>query len=163
MKKVGLGILACFSMGMPMDAAAIDDYVGYSLDAVKSSDNGENNTSAGFLSMISARPNEYYGWEVQGGILGEVGSYSVSGEADFCIVGLMPLGDSGIKLYGKAGGDATYSSGSVYHSGLTYGAGVEYQLGKDAVRLGFQHLDVGKYPSFSTKLIGITLLFSLKK
>jgi hypothetical protein len=163
MKTVGLGILACFSMGMTMDAAAIDDYVGYSLDAVKSSDNGENHSSAGFLSMLSARPNEYYGWEVQAGILGKTGSYSASGEADFCIAGFVPLGNSGIKLYGKAGADATYSSTSVYHSGLTYGAGVEYQLGKDAVRLGFQHLDVGKSPSFSTNLIGVTLLVGLRK
>jgi hypothetical protein len=161
MKKVVLVILACFSIGMTMNAVALEDYVGFSLDAVKSSENGENNSSAGFTSMISARPNKYYGWEVQGGILGKTGRYSASGEADFSIAGFVPFGESGINLYGKAGVVSIYSSGSVFHTDLTYGAGVEYLRGKGVVRLGFQHFNVGKSPSLSTKLIGVTVLVKL--
>jgi len=161
MKKVALVILACFSTGMTMNAVALEDYVGFSLDAVKSSENGVNNSAAGITAMISARPNEYYGWEVQGGILGKTGPYSASGEADFCIAGFLPLGNSNINLYGKAGGVATYSSGGVYNSGLTYGAGVEYLGGKSVVRLGFQSFDVGNSSSLNTKLIGITYLVKL--
>src|SRR5450759_1175824 len=63
MKKIALVILACFSIGMTMNAVALEDYVGFSLDAVKSSENGVNNSSAGFTGMISARPDEYYGYE----------------------------------------------------------------------------------------------------
>jgi hypothetical protein len=163
MKKVALVILACFSIGMTMNAVALEDYVGFSLDSVKSSQNGVNNSSAGLTSMISARPNKYYGWEVQGGILGKIGPFSASGEADFSIAGFVPLGDSGINLYGKGGVDAIYSSGSVFKTGLTYGAGVEYQHGQGIVRLGFQHSNVGKSPSFSTKLIGVTFLVKLGK
>jgi len=161
MKKVALVLLACFSLGMTMNAEALEDYVGFSLGAVKSSENGINNSSAGFTSMISARPNEYYGWEVQGGILGKTGRYSASGEADFCIAGFVPLGNSGINLYGKAGVASIYSSGSIFHTDLTYGAGVEYQRGKGIARLGFQHFNVGKSPSLSTKLIGVTFLVKL--
>ena len=163
MKTVVLVMLACFSIGMTMNAFALEDYVGFSLDAVKSSENGVDNTSAGVTSMISARPNEYYGWEVQGGILGKVGSYSASGVADFCIAGFVPLANSGINLYGKAGLASTYSSTSVFNTDLTYGAGVEYQRGKGIVRLGIQHFNVGKSPSFSAKMIGITFLVKLDK
>ncbi|MGA7748697.1 MAG: hypothetical protein WCA63_00985 [Gallionella sp.] len=149
-----------------MNAAALDDFVGLSLDSVKSSENGVNNSSAGFTGMISARPNEYYGYEVQGGIFGKIGPFSSSGEVDFSIVGFLPLGDSGINLYGKGGVDAFYSSGNVDNNGLTYGAGIEYQRGKGAVRLGFQHFDVGnstQSPSLSTRLIGVTFLVKLDK
>jgi opacity protein-like surface antigen len=163
MKKVVLIILACCGIGFTMNAVALEDYVGFSLDAVKSSESGVNDSSAGITAMISARPNDYYGWEVQGGILGKTGRYSASGEADFSIAGFLPFGNSGINLYGKAGGVATYSSGSVYHSGLTYGAGVEYLRGKGAVRLGVQYFDTGKSPSLSTKLIGVTILVKLDK
>ena len=163
MKKIALVILACFSIGMTMNAVALEDYVGFSLDAVKSSENGVNNSSAGFTGMISARPNEYYGYEVQGGILGKIGPYASNAEVDFSMAGFLPLGNSGINLYGKAGVDGIYTSGNVYNSGLTYGAGVEYQRGRGAVRLGFQHFNVGKSPSLSTKLIGVTFLVKLDK
>ena len=163
MKKVVLVILACFSIGMTMNAVALEDYVGFSLDAAKSSENGVNNSSAGFTGIISARPNEYYGYEVQGGTFGKIGPFSSNGEADFSIAGFLPLGDSGINLYGKAGVDAIYSSGNIFDTGLTYGAGVEYQRGNGAVRLGFQHFNVGKSPSLSTKLIGVTFLVKLDK
>ncbi|MGC2049557.1 MAG: hypothetical protein WA635_13235 [Gallionella sp.] len=161
MKKVALVTLACCSFGMAMNAVALEDYVGFSLNAVKTSDNGVNNSAAGITTMISARPNEYYGWEVQGGILGKTGSYSASGEADFCIAGFVPLGKSNFNLYGKAGGVATYSSGGVYNSGLTYGAGAEYLRGKSVFRLGYQNFNVGKSTSLNTQLIGISLLFKL--
>jgi hypothetical protein len=166
MKKVVLIMLACFSFGTAMEASALDDYVGFSLYSVKSSESGVNNTAAGFTGMISARPNEYYGYEVQGGVLGKIGPFSSSGEADFSIAGFLPLGGSGINLYGKAGLDDVYSSGNVNNEGLTYGAGVEYQGGKDIVRLGFQHFNVGNStlsPSLSTNLIGVTFLFKLDK
>jgi len=161
MKIVALVLLACCGIGMNMNALALEDYVGFSLDAVKTNDNGVNDSSAGITTMLSARPNKYYGWEVQGGILGKVGPYSASGEGDFCIAGFVPLGNSYINLYGKAGGVATYSSGSVYKSGLTYGAGVEYAGGNHAVRLGYQNFNVGKSPALNTNMIGITLLVKL--
>ena len=166
MQKVVLVILACFSFGLTMGASALDDYVGFSLYSVKSSESGASNTSAGFTGMISARPNEYYGYEVQGGILGKIGPFSSSGEADFSIAGFLPLGGSGINLYGKAGVDDVYSSQNVNNQGLTYGAGVEYQGGKGIVRLGFQHFNVGNNTpprSLSTNLIGVTYLFKLDK
>lgn len=146
MKKVALAIIACLSTGMTTNAVALEDYVGFSLDAVKSSENGMDTSSAGVTSMISARPNEYYGWEVQGGILGKVGSYSTSGEADFCIAGFLPLGDSGINLYGKGGLATTYSSGNVFYTDSTYGAGVEYMRGKGVLRVGIQQFNVGRTP-----------------
>jgi len=144
-----------------MNALALEDYVGFSLDAVKTSENGVSNSAAGITTIISARPNEYYGWEVQGGILGKTGQYSASGEADFCIAGYVPLGNSNINLYGKAGGVATFSSGGVYNSGFTYGSGIEYLSGKSVFRLSFQELDVGKSPTLSTRLIGITFMVNL--
>jgi opacity protein-like surface antigen len=163
MKKVVLVILACCSIGMAMNAVALEDYVGFSAGAVKSSENGVNNSSAGFTGLISARPNEYYGYEEQVGIFGKAGPFSLNAEGDFSVVGFLPLGDRGINLYGKAGVDAIYSSKNVFNTGFTYGAGVEYQHGKGAVRLGFQHFNVGKSPSLSTKLIGVTFLVKLDK
>jgi hypothetical protein len=163
MKNVVLAILACYGIGMTMNALALEDYVGFSLGAVKSSENGQDNSSAGFTVMISARPNEYYGYEVQGGIFGETGKYSVSGEMDYSMAAYLPLGSSGINLYGKVGADGIYSSGNVSSTGWTYGAGVEYLRGKGIVRLGFQHFDLGKNPSLSTKLVGVTFLVRLDK
>jgi hypothetical protein len=161
MKKATLLVLACLCIGMSMNAIALEDFVGFSLNEVKTSDNGVDNTAAGITTLISARPNKYYGWEVQGGILGKNGAYTVSGEADFCIAGFVPLGNSNVNLYGKAGGIATFSSGGVYNSDLTYGAGVEYMSDKGVFRLGFQNFNLGKHPSLSTKLIGITYMFKL--
>jgi hypothetical protein len=161
MKKVALAILACFSMGMTMDAVALEDYLGFSLGAVKSSDNGVDYSSAAFSSILSARPNKYYGWEVQGGLLGQIGPYSVTGEADFCIAGFLPLGKSGINLYGKAGVDALFSSGKIFNTDLTYGAGVEYQDGKSILRLGYQHFNVGDSPEISAELFAITMMLKL--
>lgn len=111
--------------------------------------------------MISARPNPYYGYEVQGGIFGKIGPFSSSGEVDFSVAGFLPFGQSGINLYGKAGVDDFYSSQNVNNEGVTYGGGIEYQHGKVAVRLGLQHFNVGNNalsPSLSTKLIGVTFL-----
>jgi hypothetical protein len=161
MKKVALVLLACFGIGMAMNAVAADDYTGFSLDAVHSSENGVNNSSAGFTGLFSARPNEYYGYEVQGGIFGKVGPFSSNGEIDFSVAGFLPLGGSGFNLYGKAGVDDFYSSENANNQGLTYGASVEYQRGKGAIRLGFQHFNVGNNtlsPSLSTNLNGVTFL-----
>lgn len=161
MKNLLRAILACFSLGVAMNAAALEDYVGYSLGAVKSSKDGVNHTSPGFTGMISARPNNYYGWEVQSGMIGRVGKYAASGEADFSLAGFAPLGNSGINLYAKAGPDVIYSSGGVFATGLTYGAGVEYQGGNNIFRLGVQHFNIGKSPSLSANLIGVTLMVKL--
>lgn len=154
-------MLACCSAGIATNAAALEDYAGFSVNAAKTSDFGENNTSAGFTGLISARPNAYYGYEEQFGLIGKAGPYSLNAEGDFSLAGFLPLGDSGINLYGKAGADAIFSSGNVFNTGFTYGAGVEYLRGKDAVRLGFQHFNVGKSPSYSTRLIGITFMLKL--
>jgi len=161
MKKAARVILACFSIGTAMNAAALEDYVGFSLNEVDTNVTGAENPAAGVTVIISARPNAYYGWEVQGGVLGRTGQYSASGMADFCIAGYAPLSKSNINLYVKAGGAATYSSGGVYNSDLTYGAGIEYLRASSVFRLGFQYLDVGKYTSLSSKMIGMTLLVKL--
>lgn len=161
MKNLLRTVLACFSLGMMMNAVALEDYVGYSLGAAKSSKDGVNHTSPGFFGMISARPNEYYGWEVQSSMIGRVGKYAASGEADFSLAGFAPLGNSGINLFAKAGPDVIYSSGGVYATGFTYGAGAEYQNNNNILRLGIQHFKVGKSPSRSTNLIGITLMVKL--
>jgi hypothetical protein len=163
MKKTALSILACLGMAITMNAVALEDYVGFSLGAVKSSVSGVDDTSPAVTTMISARPNKYYGWEVQAGLLGKTGPFSASGEADFSVAGFLPLGNSGINLYAKGGADAIYSSGSVFRTGLTYGAGVEYQGSKGIVRLGVQHFDIGKSPSFGAQMIGVTVLVKLGK
>lgn len=161
MKNILRVVLACFSLGMMMNAVALEDYAGYSLGAVKSSADGVNHTSPGFSGMISARPNQYYGWEVQSSMIGRVGKYAASGVVDFSLAGFVPLGNSGINLYAKAGPDAIYSSGGVFATGLTYGAGVEYQGGNNIFRLGIQHFNIGKSPSLGANLIGVTLMVKL--
>lgn len=161
MKKAARVLLACVGICTATSAVATDVYTGFSLDAVRSSESGINNSSGGVTALISARPNPYYGYEVQGGIFGKIGPFSSSGEADFTVAGFLPLGQSGINLYGKAGVDDFYSSQNVNNEGVTYGAGIEYQHRKGAVRFGFQHFNVGNgtlSPSLSTKLIGITFL-----
>lgn len=167
MKKVALVLLACFGICITVNAFAADTYAGISLDAVRSRYNGVNNSSSGFTVLLSARQNEHYGYELQGGLFGKVGPFSSNGEIDLSVIGFLPLDDSGFNLYGKAGVNDFVSSSSLSHGninnvGLTYGAGVEYQRGKGAARLGIQHFNVGNNtlsPSLSTNLIGITFLF----
>ena len=164
MNKVVLVILACF--GLATNAAALEDYIGFSLNAAKSSENGIDNSSGGIAAMISARPNQYYGYEVQAGMFGRAGPFSSNGEADFSVAGFLPLADSGIDVYGKVGVDSVYSTGNLFKTGFTYGAGVEYLRGKGGVRFGFQHFDVGnatQSPSLSTRLIGMTFMLKLDK
>ena len=163
MKKAVLAMLAGLGIGMAMNAVALEDYVGVTLDAVRSGENGVNDRSAGFTGMISARPNRYYGYEVQGGVFGRIGAYSANSEADFAVAGFLPLAGSGINLYGKAGVDTVYSSGNVFNTGLTYGAGVEYQRGESVLRLGYQHFNAGQSPSSGARLVGITFLVKLDK
>lgn len=165
MKKTVLVLLACFGIGMTMNAFAVDTYVGISLDAVQSRYKGTNNSSAGFTGLFSVRLNEHYGYELQGGIFGKVGPFSHNGEIDLSIVGFLPLDERSLYLYGKAGVNDFFSSSSgvnVDNPGLTYGAGVEYRHSKGAVRLGFQHFNVGNNivsPHLSANLIGVTFLF----
>lgn len=164
MKKAALLMFACF--GIPLNAAALEDYVGASLDAIRSSENGASNSGGGIGTMISARPDRYYGYEVQARLFGKAGSYSTNAEADFSIAGFLPLADSGIDLYGKAGVDSVYSAGNIFNTGLTYGAGIEYLGHKSGIRLGFQHFNVGNgnlSPTLSTRVIGITYLVKLGK
>ena len=154
-------ILACCGIAISIDAIALEDYIGFSADAVKSSGNGVNHTAAGLTGLISARPSRYYGYEEQIGVLGKVGPYSSNAEVDFALAGFLPFGGSGLDLYGKAGAVAAYSSGNVFNTGYTYGAGVEYLYSKGVIRLGLQHFNVGKSPSLATKLVGIAFLFKL--
>jgi opacity protein-like surface antigen len=161
MKNLLGGMLACFCMGLAMNAAALQDYAGYSLGAVRSSNDGTRKTSPGFTGMISARPNNYYGWEVQGGILGKAGKYAASGEIDFALAGFAPLGNSGVNLYAKAGPDAMFSSGGVFATGFTCGAGLEYQGRNNIARLGIQHFSIGKAPSLGANLAGLTFMVRL--
>ena len=163
MNKVVLVILACCGIGVTMNAVALEDYAGFTLGAVKSSENGVNESSPGFTVMISARPNQYYGYEVQGGIFGNTGKYSASGMIDYSMAAYLPLFGTGINLYGKAGADLIYSSTNVSNADWTYGAGVEYQGGKGIVRLGIQHFNLGKNPVIDTRLAGITVLIKLDK
>jgi opacity protein-like surface antigen len=166
MKKITLVLLAWFGIGMTMNAVAGEGSVfsGFSLDSAQSTENGVKNSSFGFTGLASFRPNEYYGVELQGGYLGKSGPFTTNVEVDLSAVGLLPLGDSGFKLYGKAGVADVYSSLSAVTAnnlGLTYGAGVEFQRNKGAIRLGFQHFNVGNNtlsPSLSTNLIGITFM-----
>ena len=163
MKKAALAMLACCGVGFAMNAAALEDYVGFTLGAVQYSENGENSSSPGLTALISARPNQYYGYEVQGGIFGKTGKYSASGMIDYSMAVYLPLFGSGINLYGKAGADLIYSSTNVSNADWTYGAGVEYQGGKSVVRLGIQHFNLGKNPVIDTRLVGVTVLIKLEK
>lgn len=165
MKKIALVLFAWFGIGMAMNAVAddiFDIFTGLSLDSAQSTQNGAKNSSAGFTGILSTREiGKYYGFEVQGGYFGKSGPFTSNVEADLSVVGLLPLGASGFKLYGKVGAADVFSSMSVNNLGLTYGAGVEYRRNRTALRLGFQHFKVGNNtlsPSLSTNLIGVTVL-----
>jgi len=142
---------------------AVEVYTGASLNAARSTFNGVKNNSAGITGLLSARyPGKYYGFEIQGGYFGRSGPYSANAEVDLCAVGLLPLGSSGIVLYGKAGAADVLSSSIANNANLTYGGGVELQVKNTAVRLGAQHFSVGlgsRTSSVRTNLIGVTLLF----
>jgi hypothetical protein len=164
MKKIALATLV--SLGMLSMNAFADSavYNGLSLDYIRSTWNGMNNDSSALTILRSVRPNEHYGYEMQFGLFGNSGPFTSNAFVDLSAIGFVPLSDRGLKLYGKAGLVDVYSRGSLgtaNNLGLTYGAGFEFPLDNGAIRVGFQHFNVGNStlsPSLSTNLIGLTIL-----
>lgn len=163
MKKISLVILMALGMFSMNAFADSDTYNGFSLTYVQSSQNGVSDSTTGVAILRSVRSTEYYGYEMQFGLFGNIGSYSTNGFVDLSAIGLLPLSEGGFNLYGKAGLADAYSSGSsggANNFGLTYGAGVEFKRDIGKVRLGFQHINVGNgtlSPQHSTFLFGLTL------
>jgi hypothetical protein len=160
MKKIALATLVSLGM-LSMNAFADGDaYNGLSLDYVRST----QNDSSALTILKSVRPNEHYGYEMQFGLFGNSGPFTSNAFVDLSAIGFVPLSDRGLKLYGKAGLVDVYSRGSLgtaNNLGLTYGAGFEFPLDNGAIRVGFQHFNVGNNtlsPSLSTNLIGLTIL-----
>ena len=149
-----------FSMNAFADS---DTYNGFTLAYVQSSQNGVSDSTTGITILRSKRLNVHYGYEMQFGLFGNIGSYSTNGFVDLSALGLLPLGESGFNLYGKAGLADVYSrgsSGAANNIGLTYGAGFEFKRDIGKVRVGFQHLNVGNgtlSPRHSTFMFGLTL------
>jgi opacity protein-like surface antigen len=163
MKKISFAVLLATGM-LSMNAFADSDtYNGFSLAYVQSSQNGVSDSTTEVAILRSVRLTERYGYEMQFGLFGNVGSYSTNGFVDLSAVGLLPLGGSDYKLYGKAGLADVYSrgsSGSANNLGLTYGAGVEFQKDIGKIRVGLQHINVGNgtlSPVHSTSLFALTL------
>ena len=163
MKKISLATLVSLSMISMNAFADSDTYNGFSLEYVQSSQNGVSDSTTGFSILRSKRLTEHYGYEMQFGLFGNIGSYSTNGFVDLSTIGLLPLSEGGFNLYGKAGLADVYSSGSsgkANNFGLTYGAGFEFKRDIGKVRVGFQHLTVGNgtlSPRHSTFLFGLTL------
>jgi hypothetical protein len=163
MKKIALAALVPLGM-LSMNAFAESDaYNGFSVGYVRSTQNGMHNSSSVVTIMRSVRPKERYGYEMQFGLFGNSGPFTSNAFVDLSAIGFVPLGDRGLKLYGKAGLVDVYSrgSGTANNLGLTYGAGFEFPLDNGAIRVGFQHFNVGNStlsPSLSTNLIGLTIL-----
>lgn len=110
MKKVALALFTWSGIGMAMNAVAGEAFSGFTLDSAQSTQNVMKNSSAGLTGLLSLRPSEYYGYEWQGGFFGKSGPFTSNVEVDLSAIGLLPLGDSGFKLYGKAGLADVYSS-----------------------------------------------------
>jgi len=163
MKKISLVTLAALGMFSMNAFADSDTYNGFTLAYVQSSQNGVSDSTTGITILRSKRLNVHYGYEMQFGLFGNIGSYSTNGFVDLSALGLLPLGESGFNLYGKAGLADVYSrgsSGAANNIGLTYGAGFEFKRDIGKVRVGFQHLNVGNgtlSPRHSTFLFGLTL------
>lgn len=163
MKKLSLVTFAALGMFSMNAFAEGEKYNGASLQYVQSSQNGVSDSTTGVSILRSVRLNGHYGYEMQFGLFGNIGSYSTNGFADLSAIGLLPLSESGFNLYGKAGLADVYSrgsSGSANNFGLTYGAGFEFKRDIGKVRVGFQHLTVGNgtsSPRHSTFLLGLTL------
>ena len=163
MKKISLATLVCLGM-LSMNAFADKDtYNGFTLAYVQSSQNGVSDSTSAVAILRSARLNANYGYEMQFGLFGKIGPYTTNGFVELSALGLLPLSDSGLRLYGKAGLADVYSHGSpetANNFGLTYGAGVEFPREIGKVRVGIQHVTVGNgtlFPSHSTFLVGLTL------
>lgn len=163
MKKLSLVTLVTLGMFSMNAFADSDTYNGFTLAYVQSSQNGVSDSTSAVAILRSVRLTERYGYEMQFGLFGNVGSYSTSGFVDLSAIGLLPLSEEGFNLYGKAGLADVYSSGlagKANNFGLTYGAGVEFERDIGKVRVGFQHVTVGNgtlSPPHSTFLYGLTL------
>lgn len=165
MKKIAIAMVLV-ALSISPDASADGAlFEGFSLASAQSAQDGVKSSGTGFTGVLSLRPNQYYGYELQGGLFSRSGPFDSNVEVDVSVAGLLPLGDSGLKLYGKAGVADVYSSTSnnvtANTLGVTYGAGVEYQRNKTAIRVGFQHFNVGNNtlsPALSTNLVGVTIL-----
>ena len=161
---IKIAIAALMTLGFAINAIAEESLSGGSLVSAQSRQNGVQNSALGFTVIASIRPTEYYGYEFQLGMFGESGPFKESALIDGAVVGMFPLGDSGFKLYGKAGVADVFSQSfrvSANNLGFTYGAGVEFKKNKTALRIGFQHYTVGNdslSPSLSTNLIGIAIM-----
>lgn len=163
MKKISFAVLVASAM-LSMNAFADSDaYNGFSLAYVQSSQNGVSDSTTGVAIMRSVRSTERYGYEMQFGFFGKVGSYTSNGFVDLSGLGVLPLGGSNYKLYGKAGLADVYSRGdfgSANHFGLTYGLGIETRRDIGKIRVGFQHINVGNgtlSPVHSTSIFALTL------
>ena len=164
MKKIALAILV--SLGtISMSAFADGDaYNGFSVYFGRSTLPGEKSVSTGLAVMRSSRSTEYYGYEMQAGLFDNSGPFTSNVFVELSAIGLMPLSDTGYKLYGKAGLADVYSRGSSETAnklGLAYGAGVEFTRDVGIIRVGLQHFNLGSNTlasSLGTNLIGLTLL-----
>jgi hypothetical protein len=164
MKKIALAALVPLGM-LSMNAFADSDaYNGFSVGYVRSTQNGMHNSSSVVTIMRSVRPKERYGYEMQFGLFGNSGPFTSNAFVDLSAIGFVPLGDRGLKLYGKAGLADDYSRGppgAANNLGLTYGVGFEYPREDGFVRVGFQHFNVGNNtlsPSLSANLFSLTIL-----
>lgn len=159
-------LLSCFSLAASCDAFAgdgYDFYSGVSLVSVRTTQNGVKNTSAGLTGILSPRyTGKHYGFELQGGYFGRGGQFTPNIEIDLSVIGLLPLGGSGINLYAKTGLADFITRTSSNNAELTYGAGVEYLRSKVLFRLGWQHFKMGGKTlsaSNSTNVVGVAVLF----
>ncbi|HSM97884.1 MAG TPA: hypothetical protein VLS47_02620 [Gallionella sp.] len=164
MRKTALAALVSLGM-LSLNALAENDaYNGFSVGYVRSTQNSVHNSTSVFSIMRSVRLREHYGYEMQFGLFGKSGPYTSGGFVDLSAIGLLPLGDKGLKLYGRAGLVDVYVQGplgSANNLGLTYGAGFEYPRENGLVRVGLQHFNVGNStlsPSLSANLFSLTLL-----
>jgi len=162
MKKIAFSTIVTICLSTHVFAEELLN--GFSLSAAQSTQNGTNNDSYGISGLASIRPNAYYATEFQIGLLGKTGQFDRSILIDGAVTGLLPLGKSGFNLFIKGGGAIIYSfepNNLVYVLSPTYGAGIEYKGKHKAIRLGYQHYDVGNISlshPVSTHLIGISLL-----
>jgi hypothetical protein len=163
MRKLTLALLA--SLGMCSTGAFADGvaYSGFALYFGRSTQPGEQSVASGLGIVRTRRLSEYYGYEMQIGMFDNSGPYTANTFAELSAIGIMPLGGSGYKLYGKLGIADVYSTGSVEAAnklGPTYGAGVEFVREVGIIRVGIQHFNLGNTPSLRTNMIGLSLFLN---
>jgi hypothetical protein len=163
MKKISLVTLAALGMFSINAFADSETYNGFTLAYVQSSQSGVSDSTSAVAYLRSVRMTERYGYEMQFGLIGTIGPYTSNGYVDLSAIGMLPFGEGGFNLYGKAGLADVYSSGSsgsANNFGLTYGAGFEFKRDVGKIRVGIQHITVGNgtlSPKRSTFLYGLTL------